>query len=169
MEGIVSIVIFLVLITFIFFKRGLFNAGKINNVASLNKDKYLKKVYFFSIAEKKFFDELSKTVSKKFIIFSKVRVADLLFVGKDGNGKKSYGSFNKIKAKHIDFVIVRGNDFSIVCGIELDDKSHLRSDRVKRDIFLNDAFEGAGLPLIRFKCKSAYSNVEIKKELVPYL
>jgi hypothetical protein len=34
-----------------------------------------------------------------------------------------------------------------VCGIELDDSSHARQDRVIRDDFVNQVFKNAGLPL----------------------
>ncbi|MEN7973211.1 MAG: DUF2726 domain-containing protein, partial [Verrucomicrobiota bacterium] len=38
---------------------------------------------------------------------------------------------------------------AIVAAIELDDKSHQRKDRIKRDQFLNQVMESAGVPLIR--------------------
>ncbi len=141
----------------------------LNKKKSPPKDKYLKNSNFFSIAEKKFFDILNETIKDKFLIFPKVRVADLLFVKKDLNGEKNFGSFNKIKAKHVDYVVVRKEDCRIICAIELDDKSHNRSDRIKRDQFLDKAFETANLPLLRFKCKQSYSIKEIYRQLMPYL
>jgi hypothetical protein len=43
------------------------------------------------------------------------------------------------------------------CGVELDDSSHARPDRQERDVFVDEVFEVAGLPLLRVPAKSAYS------------
>lgn len=50
-------------------------------------------------------------------------------------------------------------------AIELDDKSHERQDRIKRDEFLNDAFQSAGIKLIRFKTSQSYNLSDMKGKL----
>lgn len=87
------------------------------------------------------------------IIFTKVRVADLISV-KDGN----LGDFNRIKAKHIDFVICNER-LKVVCALEIDDSTHQRPDRIERDIFINTLFKSCKIPLIR-SYNLKYDNVK---------
>ena len=56
--------------------------------------------------------------------------------------------FNKIKSKHIDFALA-DEETAIVALIELDDTSHSRPDREKRDDFVNAVLENTGYTLLR--------------------
>jgi hypothetical protein len=56
-----------------------------------------------------------------------------------------------------------------VLAIELDDNSHKRRDRVERDVFVNQIFEDARLPLLRIKTREAYNTRELAEELDRYL
>lgn len=72
-------------------------------------------------------------------ICPKVRVADIVSIKK---GTKEWQKwFNKIKSKHVDFLLC-DYDMNIVLIIELDDRSHeteraMKSDRLKNAIFGN--------------------------------
>ena len=68
-------------------------------------------------------------------------------VNDDIKGKEWWALFGKIKSKHIDFAI--SDNMRIVALIELDDYSHQRSDRQKRDEFVNNALSTAGYNVIR--------------------
>ncbi len=46
-------------------------------------------------------------------------------------------------------VIVERRSFSIVAAVELDDASHLRPERRRRDILLEEVLRQAGIPLLR--------------------
>ena len=48
------------------------------------------------------------------------------------------------------------NYLNPLLAIELDDSSHYRNDRVERDDFVEDAFEDAGLPLLRVGNSPSY-------------
>ena len=56
-----------------------------------------------------------------------------------------------------------------MAGIELDDKSHTRSDRRARDELVEHVFQAAGLPLVRIPARPSYSVTELGKQLQPYL
>ena len=56
--------------------------------------------------------------------------------------------FNKIKAKHTDFVFCDPDTLEILAGLELDDPSHERPERMERDEFVDNAYAAAGIPLI---------------------
>ena len=45
--------------------------------------------------------------------------------------------------------IVERRSFSIVAAVELDDASHLRPERRRRDILLEEVLRQAGIPLLR--------------------
>jgi hypothetical protein len=46
-------------------------------------------------------------------------------------------------------------------GIELDDKSHQKIDRLERDEFVDEVFKAAKLPLVRIPVKQSYSTIEL--------
>ena len=76
----------------------------------------------------------------------KMRMADIMAVKA---GTKDYmEAFNKIKAKHTDFVLCDPRTMEVLLGIELDDQSHLREDRIQRDAFVDGAYEACGIPLL---------------------
>lgn len=52
----------------------------------------------------------------------------------------------------------------MVCAIALGENLHERFD--KGNLFLDDVFSAAGLPLIRFEVQEVYSISEIQKALV---
>lgn len=82
--------------------------------------------------------------------------------------KKDISSFNKIKAKSIDFAIV-DNNYNYKMFIELDDYTHNKSNRVKRDIFVNELFKKHNYKLIRIKVQNNYNLEELEniiKEVV---
>lgn len=111
-------------------------------------------------SELRFYKSLSKAVQDDFEIFAMVRIADLLRVEK---GVPNYRKWlNKILAKHIDFVLCDPGSLQPIVCIELDDPSHNRPDRIERDVFVNQAFESADLPLLRIPTQSSYRSREIR-------
>lgn len=120
-------------------------------------------------AERSFFGVLQLSTKGRLLIFAKVRVADILTTTKGLSNSERQSAFNRIKAKHFDFVLCDPNHLGVVCVLELDDKSHKKASRQQRDEFLNSACEAAGVPLIHFQAKAAYAQSEIEKTLGPYL
>ena len=78
-------------------------------------------------------------------LLMKMRLADVMAVRKGTEDYMSY--FNKIKAKHTDFVFCDPFTLEILAGLELDDPSHERPDRQERDEFVDNAYAAAGIPL----------------------
>jgi len=111
--------------------------------------------------ELRFYKSLHKAVLDDWQIFAMVRIADILRVEKGVKNRR--GWLNKILAKHIDFVLCDPNTLEIVMGIELDDRSHQRADRIERDEFVNSAFESAGIPLLRVPTRPKYLSREIRE------
>lgn len=119
---------------------------------------------FLTPAELSFYKVLESIVGTKLAIQSKVRLADIFFVSRPNENQAFQ---NKISQKHLDFLICDSKTMKPLFGIELDDASHKRSDRQERDVFVNDVFRTANLPLLRFPVQRAYSRDEIVSKIAP--
>ncbi|MTI67903.1 MAG: DUF2726 domain-containing protein [Firmicutes bacterium] len=117
---------------------------------------------FLSEAEKSFLKVLNQAIYGDMIICPKVNLKDIFFVSSK-NEKMKY--INKINRKHVDFLLCKKDTLKPLCGIELDDSSHNRKDRIERDNFVNKVFKTAKLPLIRVKNKNSYTVNELKENI----
>ncbi|HHY55823.1 MAG TPA: DUF2726 domain-containing protein [Chloroflexi bacterium] len=116
---------------------------------------------FLSPAELNFYRVLVSVVSPETIIFTKVSLGDLFYAKtQDASAWRIYT--NKIDRKHVDFLLCNAQTMQPRAGIELDDRSHLRTDRQYRDEFVNRVFEAAGLPLLRIPVQRGYAPNELR-------
>ena len=120
----------------------------------------------FTEAEKVFLSTLSDVIGGRYQIQGKVRLADLISPESVLDSNQSKWAFRKISQKHVDFVICDKSDFTILGVVELDDKSHLRPDRMKRDKFVDAALSGAGLQILHYPVKSSYEPADIREKLI---
>lgn len=134
-----------------------------------NKHPYFKNSALLTPAEISFRHTLKIAVGDSYQINSKVRLADLISVHKGLAKSEWSSSFNQIKAKHIDFVLVDDETTEILCAIELDDSSHNKQNREDRDNFLDAALKNANLPLLRFRTNHAYKSKEISDAIYTVL
>ncbi len=115
---------------------------------------------FLSPAEQSFYLVLKSIVSDWALICPKVALGDLFYA--KSNDPSKYRSFaNKIDRKHVDFLLCDPKTVRPLLGIELDDKSHQRSDRRVRDEFVERVFTAAKLPLVRIPVRQSYSASEL--------
>ncbi|EES1150167.1 DUF2726 domain-containing protein, partial [Escherichia coli] len=88
---------------------------------------------------------------KRWYLCPQVRVADIARL--NGNirprSRQWWQLFRMVSQWHVDVVIVERRSFSIVAAVELDDASHLRPERRRRDILLEEVLRQAGIPLLR--------------------
>lgn len=120
---------------------------------------------FLSPAEFSFYQVLARSLGGRAVICPKVRLGDIFFVGSTG----SQGYRNKIDRKHVDFLLCDPATMKPRCGIELDDASHARRERQRRDEFVDHVFEASNLPLVRVPAKAAYNPSELAALLEPHL
>lgn len=137
-----------------------FNAGHSPDLPNGLRDNFL------TAAELSFYRVLESVLGDEFTICSKVNLADLFFV-KRPNENIAYR--NKIDRKHVDFVLCDSKTMKPLCGIELDDSSHLRQDRIERDDFVNRVFQTAGLPLVRIHAARSYTPANVKSQIESHL
>ena len=123
----------------------------------------------FSPAERSFLGVLDLAVGDQARVFAKVRVADVLAPEARMGKSKWQQAFNKISAKHFDYLLCHPADLSFLCAVELDDSSHRQQKRKARDAFLKLACDSAGLPLLQIPASSHYRVEELREQLLPLL
>lgn len=124
---------------------------------------YQKRGGLLTPAEITFLRSLQVAVREEWLIFSMVRLADIIQVRP--KTPKSRAWFGRIIGKHIDFVLCDPETLEVKVAIELDDSSHQHDDRIVRDRFVNTAMAAAGIPLIRVKVEAKYEHAQIRKEI----
>jgi len=104
---------------------------------------------FLSQHEYKFYEALKPLADNYgYTIMSKVRIADIVEVQKGFNRSQYYSYFAKIQSKHVDFLLCDKQSVTPLLVVEIDDKSHNRAGRVKRDHFVDNLFKTVNLPII---------------------
>lgn len=102
----------------------------------------------FSNKESKFYKSLKPIIEKlDLTAFTKMRIADLVSIPKDNPQYMKW--FNYIKSKHIDFIICREN--KPVLLIEVDDSTHDRDSRKKRDELVDKIFNQLNFPILHIR------------------
>lgn len=165
MSVLIALVVFVVVVSFVSGWRQAARHKSITRsvtaspgvVSMLGFYKY-KRRDFFSGAELRFLKVLEMALSGRYRVFAKVRLCDLV----EGSSRFSlFSHFRHISQRHVDFILCDLNSFSVVCAVELDDRSHL--ERRDKDNALNEVFATAGIPLLRFPVQSFYDIPDVKK------
>lgn len=94
-------------------------------------------------------------------IVPQARFCDFIEAIQDGRRNRFSSAHMRIDRRKVDFGLFDAN-WKPLAAIELDDSTHQLSARSKRDQFEQEAFEAAGVPLIRIANSDA---VEIEKVL----
>ena len=159
-----SRLILLVVIVFVVFMVLAALKGKQSGGAGSIGFPYLPAKFLFSAAERSFLGVLDQAVGPEYRVFGKVRVADLASVKPGMSNPARQGALNRVASKHFDFVVCRASDLSVVCAIELNDKSH-SSQRVKaRDDLIENVCQAINLPLLTVQAQQAYSIQELQAQ-----
>lgn len=92
-------------------------------------------------SEQALFINLNKQLGSEFIVLSKVRIEDFVGVKHDGLSRNErFGLRNKIKSRHVDFLICDMKSTKPLMVVELDGGSHNAPLRKKRDDVLDDMY-----------------------------
>lgn len=122
---------------------------------------YFKLKSLLTNTELLFYGSLSKAVPENCVVFSKVRLYDVI--------QPYAGYFSKEKAKiiqkHLDFLVCDAETLEPLIAIELDDPSHQNNDRVERDHFINQSLFEAGLRLLRIPAQRHYDKEKLQSDL----
>ena len=112
-------------------------------------------------AELRFYRALIRAVDEQWTVFAMVRLADLIRVRSATPKFRAWQ--NRIHAKHIDFVLCDPISLEVRLAVELDDATHARADRQRRDRFVESALASADIPLLRIPVGSVYRTRTLRR------
>ena len=140
--------------------------GSLFGLLSYRRARYEPQRWLFTQAEKRFMRALQSAVGGELWIGGKVRIADVVKVEARREGKAFWRAFRQISSKHVDFVLCNPKNFEVLAVVELDDRSHERPDRRKRDVFVDRVFAEAKIPILRFKVCRSYSPADVRRAVL---
>jgi len=120
-------------------------------------------------AELNFYRQLVRVVPPGILVFSKVRIADVVDVKPSIKGQGRIKHFKPIAAKHFDFVLVDDKKMQVLGAIELNDSSHDKKERKERDEFVRKVMASAKLPLFEIKATRKYKLDTLKADMLALL
>ncbi|MGL4941808.1 MAG: DUF2726 domain-containing protein [Thermoguttaceae bacterium] len=119
-----------------------------------------KRATFFHKAEEVFYNRLRERLPPNIIIFSKVRMIDVI----EPVEKENQRARNQIMQKHLDFILVNAKTGTVIAAIELDGYSHQHAAQQQRDAVKDRSLESAGVPLVRVD-QNNYTIENVAKEI----
>lgn len=119
--------------------------------------------------ERSFFGALEQACPDGVGLLAKVRLGDIFKPRKGLTPSVRARAGNQINQKHVDFLLVRVADLVPLAGIELDDSSHGRADRQKRDAFVDDVFRSSNLPLLHVLAQATYRAADLRTQIMALL
>jgi len=120
-------------------------------------------------SEQAFFINLNKQLGLEYIILSKVRIEDFVGVKRERLSKgERFGFRNRIKSRHVDFLICDLNTTRPLMVVELDGSSHNNYKRRERDNRLNEIYKEINLEYEHIKVGSSFEEQagKIKERLM---
>lgn len=130
------------------------------------KKMYKPRKYLITLNELKFYKILLQVANElNLVVFAQVSLYNIL----ETQDKLDYATkerfFRKIASKSIDFVLADPHNCRIRLCIELDDSTHNRPDRIKRDKFINDLFKDLEINLLRYPVYNTYYKEALKNKI----
>ncbi|WP_370608225.1 DUF2726 domain-containing protein [Citrobacter meridianamericanus] len=123
---------------------------------------------FLTDRERRFYGDLASGLSGTSLqVMAQVRLADVVQTAGGLNRADALSLFRQISQWHCDFVVIDARTFAVKAIVELDDRTHLRPERQRRDELFNMIVAQAGIPLLRPRSLKAASEVaEVIRRLV---
>ena len=116
----------------------------------LKKHRCYQSKHFMTVREREFFCELCRALAGyPLLVMAQVRLVDVVQVCPGFSEAENRRLFRQISQWHCDYVVVDQRDFTVRAIIELDERSHLRPERQRRDALFNLVVIQAGIPLHR--------------------
>lgn len=123
---------------------------------------YERRGVLLSPSEINFLRSLQLATREDWLIFSMVRLADIIKVRPKTRKYQSWNS--RIQGKHLDFVLCDLETLDVKLAIELEDPTNLADSR-GRTRFINTALAAAGVPLLRVRLQDKYETAVLRKDL----
>ena len=118
---------------------------------------------FFSRSEQTFFTVLGEALQDTpYTVFPNVRLNDLFNIT---DPEQRQSTYNRLRDKHVDFLIVTRDRSVPTLAIELDGESHASAVQQERDRVKDLIFRSAGLGLLRLDARQTYQAAALRDHL----
>ena len=125
------------------------------------------KRFFFSRSEQSFYGVLSAALEgTPYTTFPNVRLNDLFEIT---DAQQRQSTYNRLRDKHVDFLIVTRERCTPALAIELDGDSHAKPLQQERDRVKDLIFRSAGLTLLRLDAGQGYQPGSLRERLHEHL
>lgn len=122
---------------------------------------YRKKRNYISPSEYSFLQTLRMVIGNRYVICTQVPLVSVI--------EKRGAAFRNELFRVVDFMIADSDSYEPLLLIELNDASHLRSDRAERDRKVAEICAAAQLPLITFTLAEARDPMVVKRTVYKFL
>ncbi len=119
----------------------------------------------FTPAERAFLGVLESLDFQGVTITAKVCLADIVGIRPRTPWKERLRALDRIRSRHVDFLLIARRDGRPLLGLELVDRSHDEEERTDRDELVDVTFASAGLPLLHFSARSHYDLKDIHRQI----
>ena len=119
----------------------------------------------FSPAERSFLGVLEENFGRDYAILGKLRLADIIRVRKGLSNSARTAALNRITSKHVDFALCDLDTREVIGVIELDDSSHQKASRQRRDEFIDKALGAAGVPAVHITAQRSYTPAKVREQV----
>jgi len=135
----------------------------------LQKYPYQLRETILSPAELAFHKTLMAIIPSEAAILIKPRLADIFSIDRIAIPYPSEARlyYRKIAQMHVDFFLCQIDGMLPLLGIELSEATDEQPELLARDELIDNVFEAANLPLVRFKAQLSYDQKELIKILNP--
>jgi very-short-patch-repair endonuclease len=114
--------------------------------------------------ESAFYPALLEAVAGRWQVQVKPRLEDVVGVMENIPNRQSYR--NQVMSKHVDFLLCMPDTLATVLVIELDDPSHERPDRKRRDEQVDSILQSAGLPILHVPTRASYDSALLERDIL---
>lgn len=114
--------------------------------------------------ESAFYPALLEATAGRWQIQSQVRLEALVPVVKNIPFRRSYR--NQVMSKAVDFVLCTPHTLAPVLVIELDDRSHTKPDRQRRDEQVDTILQSVGLPILHVRARASYDPTLLEHDIM---
>ncbi len=111
-------------------------------------------------AQCSFLSVLEQAVGEDHRVMVRVRVADVISVGNELEGKDLEQAAGRLQSRQFTFMVYTRDSLEPVCAVELDEPS-VRRSKANRDLQLDEICELAGFPLLRIPAQQKYLVADI--------
>jgi len=124
-----------------------------------------KRRYLCNKDERNFFRYLVRSVSRDYLVLTKVRLADLMVVDASLTDRKKIEAYEKIASRKADFVLVDRATTEIRVVIELFNGRINNAKRVQQGLFIDRLFDEVRIPLLRIRLSENYHINDLKRAI----